>query len=323
MSKELADKLREMDISAVDITDSNAIAKMMGYGEEVVETAEQVIPPQGDTVTVEPAQAVPTQATDSAPPDAVATPATEIAGVLTKDGKNVIPMHVLDEARVNASKQRMRAEELAEQNLLLQKQLEDLKAGKQAEPDELTEEMVAQMEEDFPDQGRVLRKAFERTKAIQTQAPSPRNIQQEAEQEASSAKELDSAIAARPLLTQYREKGGIVWERAVEIDRELMASSPEKGLADRLLDVETRLAQELGIPLPSTQTPTAATTAASALAKPAQAPQITQIMPTLTDFGGGGVAVGDPMAGLAPGQMVDRAMSMDLEAIRRMVGLSH
>jgi len=325
MSKELADKLGELDISTVDITDSGAIAKMMGYAQDGNDTTEHVIPLQGDTTTAEPAPAAPAPVDNSATPAAVATPATEIAGVLTKDGKHVIPVSVLTEARTNASMQRMRADELAEKNRLLQQQLDDLKAGKPAESDGLTEELVAQMEEDFPSQGRLLRQAFERNKALETQVqpPSPRDIQQEAEDEASTAALLDAAIAARSLLTQYRDKGGIVWERAIEIDKELMALAPEKGLEERFVEVEKRLAQELGIPIPSTQNPPAATAAAPAPAKPAQAPQPTQIMPTLTDFGGGGVAVGDPMAGLAPGQMVDRAMSMDVEALRRMVGLSY
>ena len=47
-------------------------------------------------------------------------------------------------------------------------------------------------------------------------------------------------------------------------------------------------------------------------------------VPTLTDLGGTGVSVSaDPMAGFTPGQMVDAAMEMSEEQLRRMAGLSY
>ena len=44
---------------------------------------------------------------------------------------------------------------------------------------------------------------------------------------------------------------------------------------------------------------------------------------TLTDFNGTAAAVGDPLKGMAVGQMVDATNSMSIEEIRRMVGLSY
>ena len=315
MSKELAEKLEKMDISNADIQDANTIAKMMGYAQDGNDATEHIIPEQGETT---PTEAAPVAAVveNSETPAAVAEQATEIAGVLTKDGKHVIPNAVLTEARKAAATHRMRADDLAKQNELLEQQLADLKAGKPAEPNEMTEEFVAEMEEAFPEQGVVLRKAFERLKTLDAQQPAPRDFQKEANDEVSIAESLDAALASRPLLTQYREKGGVVWDRAVEIDQEVANQFPDKSLADRFVEVEKKLASELGIQL-GTKNPPAATAA------PQPNPEPTQIMPTLTDLGGRGVAVGDQMAGLAPGQMVDRAMSMDMEQLRRMVGLSY
>ena len=47
----------------------------------------------------------------------------------------------------------------------------DLKAGKTTDSDELTEEVVAKQEEDFPEHGKHLRAAFNRVKELESKVP--------------------------------------------------------------------------------------------------------------------------------------------------------
>ncbi len=337
MSKELAEKLGQMDMEGVDVTDANAVAQMMGYGTDT--TA------QGDTTTAAPTDTAATPAAapvapaaepapveSSAPPAAATESPGEIAGVLTKDGKHVIPHKVLQDTRTSLSLQRQRAEALEEANKALLQQVEDLKTGRTAvgTTGQYTPEQIAEIETDFPQLAPLLRtvEILQAKVASTASTPqAPQNPQDVADEEAEFAAALDLAIASRPLLSKYRDTGGVVWSRACEIDNALMGDSgfANASLAERFAEVERRLATELGIPVASTPNTSAAPAAPVPAAKaPAIAPtQPTQIMPTLTDLGGAGVSVGDPMSGMTAGQMVDKAMTMDMESLRRMAGLSY
>ena len=325
MSNELADRFSEMDMQGVDVTDAGVIAQMMGYNDtqEVAPAPQEPAPLQGDTTPAAPAPAAP--AVESSAPPAAATdhqPA-DIAGVLTKDGKHVIPHRVLQEARYTASLERQRATELAAQNEALAKQIEALKSG--AQQPHVTDDKLAEIETDFPQ----LQPLIEAVRAQQkqtSQAPATqvKTPEQHAMEETTHAASLDAAIAPLPILSKYRDLGGVVWGRAIEIDSALMddPSFRDADLASRLAEVEKRMAAELGITPQPAATPAAPAQAVQAKA-PTQAPQPTQILPTLTDLSGAGVSVGDPLAGMTSGQMVDKAMNMDMESLRRMAGLSY
>ena len=89
--------------------------------------------------------------------------------------------------------------------------------------------------------------------------------------------------------------------------------------------MQRQVADELGIPLPqqSNNAPAPAAAPAAIPKAPAQPPTTTSTQPTLTDLGGGPVvSSSDPLAGMTKGQMVDRAMGMDLETLQRMVGVA-
>lgn len=325
MSNELAAKFSDMDMQGVDVTDAGVIAQMMGYNDpqEGAPAAPQVPATlQGDTTTAAPAPAAPA-VESSAPPAAATEQPGDIAGVLTKDGKHVIPHRVLQEARYSASLERQRAADLAAQNDALTKQIEALKSG--AQQPHVAADKLAEIETDFPQ----LQPLIEAVRAQQKQAHPEQTAQvktpeQQAMEETTHAASLDAAIAPLPILSKYRDLGGVVWGRAVEIDSALMddPSFRDADLASRLAEVEKRMAAELGITPQPAATPAAPAQATQAKA-PTQAPQPTQILPTLTDLSGGGVSVGDPLAGMTSGQMVDKAMNMDMESLRRMAGLSY
>ena len=144
---------------------------------------------------------------------------------------------------------------------------------------------------------------------------------------------FDNGIADNPLVAKWMSEGGREWQRAVAIDRVLSADPENASLtySQRFAKVQAMVAAEFGIQAPAapTSAPAGGTSsgakpANAAPAAPAKQPQTQQVMPTLTDLGGTGVSVSaDPMAGFTPGQMVDAAMEMSEEQLRRMAGLSY
>ena len=325
--KSFEDRMFEADLTGVDVTDAAAIADLLDLhpDEAVSDTGETEGAVAAETETAPVAAEVGAEAVapkeSSVSPDAATGTQNDIAGVLTKDGKHVIPHAVLSAERTEkihwreaAAAERARAEQ-AEQKL------EDALAGRSPKQEALTEEIVAQREADFPEHGKELRAAFEQIKAAQAsvKAQPARNIAQETQAEVAEAEQLDIAIMARPLLAQYRDRGGVVWARAVEMDNELAAAHPDRN--ERFILVEQQLAAELGIPV-STPIPQAAAKAAPA--RPRATPTPTAVMPTLTDFNGSGVSIksDNPFEGISDGQMVDKAMNMNLNDLRAMVGLS-
>ena len=331
MSKELADQLRDADLSGVDLSDSGDIANLLGYDKELAD-----LPAdgdfQGDTEMEAPAAApapaaATTKESSTAPVAATGTQA-EIAGVLTKDGKHVIPHQVLQDERKRASLERQRATDLAAQNEILTAEIAALKSGKPLPAGETaySPEELAELESDFPQLSPLLR-TVEKLQKQATEQPrttaSRVDPNQVANEEADRADLFDVALAPRPLLSKYQQTGGVVWDRAVEIDNGLrkQAAFADMPMAERFAEVEKLLAQELGVSLGSTTNQTPATAAA----KPAPKPSVpTQIMPTLTDLGGRSLTnTADPLGGMTKGQMVDKAMSMDMESLRKMAGLSY
>lgn len=301
----------------LDFTDPTALRAALGYDTEAQAQGAQ---PQGDTASVETAPVAQSAAEVSETPAADAKDGQKIAGVLTRDGKSVIPYTALQETRREKVLAQQRAKELETKNQELERQLEELRAGKkpEAEDGQYSKQELDELATDFPQ----LKPLLDRVSALQTQleASTPKaepakepTAEEIADAEVETQALFDEAMSQRPLLSKWQQQGGIVWSRAVEVDAQIMATEPNLSFQDRLAKVEKQLADELGVSVP-TPPPAKAP-------KPAPIPQ--QVMPTLTDFGGTGVPVGDPFAGKTGAQMVDAALSMSEQELRAMAGLSY
>lgn len=341
MSDELTRRLETLD-QGVDFADPNTYTALL-YPEEATATvasqaettaapapaaAPASAPAAPAPAPVEAAAPAAAPAVDSSAPAAAAQPTgAEVAGVMTRDGKNFLPFAVLESTRA-------RARELAETNDRLQRELQALKEGQSTvtsqadaaaavEALDLSDDELADLEEQIPAVGKLAKgfKALQlQLQAVQsTAAPAPAPT---AEDPATSVQAL---IDQHPLLARWQAKGGAIWSEAVALDQQLRDNDPAfKALstAERFAEVQRRIAAEYGIPIPSSAPPTPAP-AAPAAQPPAPAVQSSTVLPTLTDFNGGQVAVVDPMASLPAGQMVDKAREMSLEELRRMVGISY
>lgn len=263
-----------------------------------------------------------------------------IDGIATRDGKRIIPYAVLEH-------ERREKQQLKDQLKDLQQQLQSKAAGASTEsgdladraatdPDSLTDADLQQLEQDFPSLAKplkVLRALTQKVDGLQqgSQAPAAQPTQQAAQAPAQPEDEqaaFDNGIADNPLIAKWMSEGGREWQRAVAIDRVLSADPENASLtySQRFATVQAMVAAEFGIQAPAAPKPApagGAKPASAAAAAPAQ-PQTQQVMPTLTDLGGMGVSVSkDPLDGMTPGQMVDAAMDMSEEQLRRMAGLSY
>lgn len=342
MTDTLSQKLEALDRGA-DFTDPNTYAALL-YGDEPADSpAPQPDAPQGDTAPAPqatapapapaeaPAAAAAPSPDSSASPAAAETTASEpVDGVLTKDGKRVIPYAVLEETRKTAQANAQRVRDLAEANERLQAELEAQKAGAAPQAPKAapyTPERIEQVKADFPEMAEMMEahnRLLEEFQATRS-APAP-----QAQPKDDGASVVQALIDQHPLLSKWQAKQGIAWARAVEVDSALRDDAvwSAKTEAERFAEVERRVADELGVDIPSPA-------AAAAPAAPPAAPQTpttpaaaiktaAPVLPTLSDFGGQAPAVvHDPLAGLKAGQMVDKAMSMSEEELRRMVGLSY
>ena len=271
-----------------------------------------------------------------------ATQSQAIDGIATVDGKRTIPYAVLQqERRANA--------QLKEQVRLMQQQLQEKAAsasnsqGDLADraaqaPDSLTDAELEQLEQDFPSLAKplkLLRKLVEdrgaQAPAAQvTAAPAPAPAAPAAGKASTPEDEqaaYDTGIADNPLIAKWMSEGGSEWQRACAIDQVLMSDPENANLTytERFAKVQAMVAAEFGHPLPAAPAPAPSLPArAAAAAASNAAPPAKTVMPTLTDLSGMGVSVAkDPMDGMTASQMVDAAMDMSEEQLRRMAGLSY
>jgi hypothetical protein len=323
--KALIERLDALD-NGSDFTDPQTYTALL-YGEGATDEVVQPAQPEGETAAAPAPEPTPAAAESSATPAAAETTPTEptAAGVATRDGKHVIPYQVLETERL----QRKAADQkLAEAHA----EIERLKAQgatptEQAQAVEslFTDEELADLETDVPQAATALKKlqdAYVKLAARVASEDAAKATAQQAQQELTEEEQRDVARAQAeeamrdtPLLRQWRDAGGGLWDEAVKAEAALAAQSEwaSKTLAERAAQVQADLARKYGIHLPATPKPT----------QQPQPRQATEVLPTLTDFNGGPMAVGDPMNGMNKGQMVDKAMGMSMEEIRRMVGLSY
>lgn len=217
-----------------------------------------------------------------APASAPAAPAPEKpAGIASKNGKHVLPYHVLTAERRRADREAQRADELA-------RQLENLKAGKQPEEsDQLTEDVVRQAEEDFPEHGKKLRAAFERMQELEAkvgQAGSP------SQEQGAAANPLQEAIDQVPMLLEWQVTDPEKFGRAQEIDEVLKKSPKWKGkpLEERFAHVTRMVAEEYDIPVDDEPAPQPSQARPTRVDPQRAIATATRTRPnTLSDFKGG------------------------------------
>lgn len=274
-----------------------------GEQEEQGETGQAAAAPAPAPAAAPVAAPAPTESSQA--PAAAPAPSEpeRIDGVATADGKRVIPYAVLKQAREVAHQATVRAE-AAEAALEEAKRqapkpgASDLADRAQANPDSLTDEEMAELEQDFPALAkplRLLRAASDQLRtaaapapAPAAPAPAPRTAPKTREEDEA---EFDEGIAANPLLAQWMGSGGREWERAKALDAVLKDDPSCAGLsyADRFAKVQRMVAAEFDIPLPSAAAPKPAPSPAAPAAAPAApaAPAAkTAPLPSLSDLGG-------------------------------------
>lgn len=149
------------------------------------------------------------------------TEPTQPEGVLSRDGKHVIPYWRLADAEARAKEQAERIKELESQ----------LATGTEKPgeaPAMLSEEELAEVERDLPAIGKLLRASQDRI-AILDKAVSDIGARQQQEEQAEAAKvaeDVESAIAQTPKLAHLRATNPQGWERAVELDK-VLRGKPE------------------------------------------------------------------------------------------------
>jgi hypothetical protein len=215
----------------------------------------------------------------------------KVEGVASKDGTRVLPYAALQAERRSARAAAARAERAEREAEQLRQQMADIKAGKNPEGEMPTEEQIAQMEEDFPEEGKKWRALFNKYQDLAKQVPA-KGKEPEAEP---GDDPVQDAIDAVPLLLEWQHGDPEKFSRAVEHDA-LLVKSPkwkDKPAVERFAEATRRTAEEFDIafePPPKAGSSAQKTPAAKAApATPADtAPR--KHPETLSDFKGGSVA---------------------------------
>ena len=327
MDTALIEKIEQLGEGS-DFTDPATYAKLL-YGDAAAEPAPQAqqapaAQPQGKTAPA----ATPAAESSASPAAADPNPAEPVpAGVATRDGKHVIPYTVLEQER----QQRRDAEKRAAEMQAELQRLKEAGATNQQQSEAIesmfSPEELEELAEDAP-AVKKLHDAYSalaaKVKADEAAKEAERAARQQATDDEGrdvAAAQVHQALAPLPLLTKWRDAGGGLWQDAVALDKKLAEANPDMDMAARFAEVQTRIASQYGIPIPGTPAPS---TTPTTQPQAAQAAPAREVLPTLTDFNGGPMATSkDPLAGLTPGQMVDKVMDMDMEALRKLAGLSY
>jgi hypothetical protein len=213
----------------------------------------------------------------------------KIEGVLSKDGKTVLPYGSLQAARRDARRAEGRASALEQELAAAKQQLDDMKSGKTPIED-ITEDDVKQMEADFPDQGAKMRRLWERAQAVPTAAPKP----DKGNEDDDPVLKVQEIIDQVPLLLEWQHAADqTMWTRAIEHDALLLKSPKwaDKPAVERFAEATRRTADEYDIPFekPKASSPAAspAPTSAPAAAKPAEKEPERRTPETLSEFKSG------------------------------------
>jgi hypothetical protein len=249
---------------------------------------EQGADPDGEGSTPDSTSAAPTDAekTNTEPEKQ-----TRPAGVLSKDGKTVLPFAVVQSARQEkAAERQARLAAEAERDAIRQ-QLEDLKAGKKpaSEDDDPLDAAVAEAAEDVPivaELHKALKDTRKQLQALQGGGKTAPDNQADPEQAAREA--LQDDIDTVPLLAEWQAADPEKFKRAQAIDAALVGSPKWRGKtqAERFAHVAKQVADEFDLefedPAPqNTPTPNRADPRAAVQRATRQQPN------TLSDFKNG------------------------------------
>lgn len=262
--------------------------------------------------------------TDSDTDEAASQAATaKIDGVLTRDGKHVIPFDVLETTRTRANNLESA---LAESQSKLDDALAKLQShadqqtdpGKDSAPDvSSTEDPFANLNEDDypPEFVAALRSLKSDNDALRQEIVSVRDSATQAAQEAAQVPQrnaIQAVIDSDPVLTQLQSKGGDAWEYAKNLDVQLKSSPKWKdaSMEDRFAEVGRLTADAFGMELPQ-----ARSEGQNKPSKPHTANK--------ADPDGGPTSISDLPGGMRPPQSRDDALDeMDTQdidaAMRRM-----
>lgn len=285
----LSDEEIEARQRAEDGEDPNTDPKAGGDPADGVDPAQAAGTPAASDTPATPDAAAAEQAGAAAEPAAASAAGGEapgkVEGVLSKDGTRVLPYAALQAERRSARAASAKADRLSNELEAANQLIADLKAGKTPDTGEVTEADVADMEANFPEQGKKMRALFEAAKAA-----TPAKASTDTDTEVGDDP-VQEAIDQVPLLLKWQFEDPAKFSRAVEHDAVLIKSPKwaDKPAAERFAEAARRVADEFDIPFTapqasSTAADTAATQTAAVQAAPRKAPE------TLSDFKGGAVA---------------------------------
>lgn len=283
--------------------------------------------PEGEAQAVaeeEPAEPAAEAASDPATP-----PATEpaepdngaIAGIVSADGKRVLPYVALKaERRAANHERRLRETAERERDEALQR-IEDLKAGKQ--PEEADPGLSEEDLEDLKLIGPAGEKAVARLRAAEEQLSKLKPAAAEPEAEPEDPQQLarertQEDIDSIPLLLSWQAADAEKFSRAVELDNVLKTSRKwaDKPQAERFAHVTKLVADEFDIPFE--QAPRTTTTPNKADPKAVLKQAAREAPNTLSDFKGGAADQSDlRIDKMPPAQAMARMSKMSDDEIER------
>lgn len=172
----------------------------------------------------------------------------EPEGILTADGKHVLPYDVLKAERQRAADLKREADELRQQLAAKSNAVSD---QSMSEFTGMSEQDLVEMQEYFPEKYETLVKNLEasnqmRQKLAQIEAEEARRAQEEANQRVAKVQE---AIDSNPLLSSWKDNDPVKWKAAIDVDAALL-NDPETAklsIAERLERVTKAVAQLYGI----------------------------------------------------------------------------
>lgn len=244
-----------------------------------------------------------------------------IAGVLSADGKRVLPYVALKAERRAASHERKLRETAERERDDALRRLEELKAGNAPEePDsELSEEDLEDLRLIGPTGAKAVARLKEAEERLSKLTPAKSEPETEPADPVQAAREATQEdIDSIPLLLTWQASDPEKFSRAVELDNVLKTSRKwaDKPQAERFLHVTALVADEFEVPFE--QPPRTTTTPNKVDPKKAISQAERTAPSTLSDFKGGAVDQTDPrLDKMPPAQATARMSKMTDEQIER------
>lgn len=242
----------QQELQAININDEAAMSALLQkYADEDDKPADD--DEQGEAVRPD-AQAEGSKAGTVAGAEAKDEP--RIDGVLTRDGKHVIPYRALETEREQRREAEKRAKELEQALERMKTEASTRESGgkptEQAQEDAelFSPEELDALKEDFPAMEKLVSAFRRQSQQIKELSTKPEKAIEHDDEAADVAlAQVSEAIQANPLLSKWQQKGGVLWARAAEVDEALKADPKwaEKPLSERFAEVEKLVAEEIGI----------------------------------------------------------------------------